>query len=91
MAESMIVVFKLRTATEDLIGPTLINYIKILPADQSQGSAKRSSEAELIVIGQALSEQGYGELRRCLNVIDTLEGDIDEAKKILTQISQAEN
>ena len=33
MAESLIVVFKLRTATEDLIGPTLINYIKILPAD----------------------------------------------------------
>ena len=56
MTEYLIVVFKLKTATEELVGPTLINYIKILPADASQGSAKKSSEAELIVIGQALSE-----------------------------------
>ena len=56
MTEHLIIVFKLKTATEDLVGPILINYLKISPADASQGSAKKSSEAELIVIGQALSE-----------------------------------
>ena len=69
-------VFKLKTASGDLFGPLLITFLKILPADQYQGAATKPNEAELIVIGQALSEQGFGELRRCLNVIDTLQGDI---------------
>ena len=29
MSESLIIVFKLRTATQDLVGPTLINFLKI--------------------------------------------------------------
>ena len=89
-SDSMIMMFKLRTTTDVLIGPSLMCFLKVLPADQYQGPTKRPNEAELIVMGQSLSEEGYGELRRCLNVIDTLKGNVEEAKKVLNQIYQTE-
>lgn len=29
-------------------------------------------------------------MRRCLNVVDTLKGDVEEARKVLSQIRKAE-
>ena len=92
----MIMMFKLRTANDALIGPSLLLYIKIT---RNPGATcvinpttnpLQPSEAELIALGQSLSGEGYGELRRCLNVIDTLKGNVEASKQVLGQIVQTE-
>ena len=50
-ADYLVIMFKLRTATDVLVGPSLLLFLKITSAN----NVARTSEAELIVMGQALS------------------------------------
>ena len=78
--------FKLRTATNVLVGPSLLFFLKLTSPDNTA----KLNQVELTMMGQALSQEGYGEAERCKNVINALKGNTDEAKKILQKIQYTE-
>ena len=48
------------------------------------------SEQQILNMGSMLTDEGYGTFDRCANVLRTLRGDIDKARKLLTRITFTE-
>ena len=48
------------------------------------------TDEQLLNMGSIIADQGYGSFDRCMLVLRTLRGDIDKARKVLSQITFAE-